>query len=342
MPHKKQFQPYRHNGRFYNNSDEKKQSTFLPSFIMLFEWYWNTIKRGSVDSAFWFEPTEPLEKSEELLITWIGHSTFLVQVAGINILTDPVFGHLPFFRRQIKPGIPLKKIPSIDYVIISHNHRDHMDSAALSVFKDYPECTFLVPIGDKVWFERRGFKKVREYTWWERKVFSHNSQEIEFSFLPAHHWSQRGFGDFNRSLWGSWMIRVKDYSIYFGGDTAYSGHFMAIGKEFDAISHAIMPIGPCEPKKWMSASHISAEQAGQAFLDMNAQKFIPMHWGTFSFGTDYHEAPYERILSWWESQKLSEDKELHVLKIGGRFEEKAQDLTEVIPPQAQEAIIEKR
>lgn len=331
MPHKKLFQPYRHNGRFFNHPDEKHHSSYLPSLMVFLEWFWTIGKRGSVDTTFWYEPIAPLEKSDDLTMTWIGHSTFLIQVNGVNILTDPVFGHLPFFRRQIKPGIPIQKIPNIDYVLISHNHRDHMDSAALSYFKDHPECTFLVPLGDKEWFTRRGFKKVKEYTWWERDLL----KGVEFTFLPSLHWSQRGFRDFNASLWGSWMISSKDQTVYFGGDTAYGGHFSAIAKEFPTITHALMPIGPCEPRKWMSASHMSAEEAGQAFLDLNAHKFIPMHWGTFSFGTDHHEAPYERILSWWHKQKVAEDKELVVLKAGQRYTKESVPEALVAPAEKQ-------
>lgn len=288
---------------------------------MLFEGYWNLFKRGKTDASVWYAPSEPIEQTKNLLLTWIGHSTYLIQADGINIITDPIFGKVPFFKRQIAPGIALAKLPQVDYVIISHNHLDHMDYDALTFFKNNPSCTFLVPRGDKAWFERKGITQVREYTWWEREVFSRGSTSIEFSFLPALHWSQRGIFDFNKSLWGSWMISVGGHAVYFAGDTAYSGHFSAIAKEFPRITHALMPIGPCEPQKWMKDSHINAEESGQAFLDLNAQKFFPMHWGTFSFGTDFHEAPYERILSWWSQQHMALEKQLIVLKAGQRFEE---------------------
>lgn len=325
MPHKKQFQPHRYRGRFYNHADEQDRSSFWPSFVMVFEWYWNTIRRGGCDSNFWYAPDTPLDRSDELSITWIGHSTFLIQFANINILTDPVFGHLPFFRRQIKPGILLKDVPSIDFVIISHNHRDHMDSAALTFLKDHPECTFLVPLGDKEWFTRRGFTQVREYTWWERDIF----KNLEVSFLPANHWSQRGLRDYNTSLWGSWMLRAGNHVIYFAGDTAYSAHFSAISKEFPTITHSIMPIGPCEPRRWMEKTHMNAEESVQAFIDLNARYFFPMHWGTFSFGTDHHEAPYERLLSAWGRQKFTHQ-ELHTLKVGQRFMQSADQDSPVV------------
>lgn len=320
MPHKKLFQPFKYNGRFYNHAEERYRSTFLPSLIMLCEWYWDMLRKGRCDSAYWYAPVDPLHRTKHLAITWVGHATFLIQVAGINILTDPVFGDLPFFKRQLQAGIPIEKVPEIDYVIISHNHRDHMDRTALTFFKGHPETTFLVPLGDKAWFERRGFTRVREYSWWEQDRFTHHEHEIEFSFLPALHWSQRGLRDFNTSLWGSWVIRVGNESVYFAGDTAYGGHFSAIKKEFPTLSHALMPIGPCEPRRWMQDSHMNAEEAGQAFLDLGARKFLPMHWGTFNFGTDHHEAPYERIVSWWQKQQLSEQ-ELIVLKAGQRLEQ---------------------
>lgn len=306
--------------------------------VMLLEWYWNLVKRGGTDTSVWYSPVDPVDRTKNLLITWIGHSTFLIQADGINIITDPVFGHLPLFRRQIKPGIELKKVPSLDYVLISHNHRDHMDAAALSFFKNHPSCVFLVPLGDKAWFEQRGFTRVREYSWWEQDTFMHGDAQVSFSFLPALHWSQRGLGDYNKSLWGSWMITIGGHSVYFAGDTAYAGHFHAIAQEFPVITHALMPIGPCEPRKWMKDSHISAEESGQAFLDLNAQKFFPMHWGTFSFGTDPHEAPYERIISWWQQQALSPEKQLFVLKVGQRFEEPVQ--APFVAPVSQEDIIE--
>lgn len=313
MPHKKQFQPHRHKGRFYNNADEPNRSLTWPSLMMICEWYWNSLRRGSIDSTVWYAPEAPFERSNELAITWIGHSTFLIQAQNINILTDPVFGNLPFFRRQIAPGLPLQDVPSIDYVLISHNHRDHMDGAALTFFKHHPECTFLVPLGDGEWFRTRGFKKVREYTWWEREQFGN----LEISFLPAEHWSQRGLLDYNTSLWGSWMMALGGNTIYFAGDTAYHSHFTAISKEFPTITHALMPIGPCEPRQWMQKTHMNAEESVQAFIDLNAQFFLPMHWGTFNFGTDHHLAPYQRLLASWKREKFP-DERLYNLKVGQR------------------------
>lgn len=314
------FTPHRHKGRYYNHAREHPYPFILHTISMLYEVYWRSIPGKSHKTSLIHAPTSLISRSFDPLITWIGHSTFLIQINGINIITDPVFGHLgPFFKRLIGPGIQLEALPEIDYVLISHNHRDHMDSTALHYFKKHPRTHFLVPQGDKKWFTKRGFERTHEYGWWEQELFTHNNSSVLFSFLPAHHWSARGLFDFNRSLWGSWMISSNDHHIYFAGDTAYADHFKAIRKEFPAISCALMPIGPCEPRPWMSHSHVSAEEAGQAFLDLEAGYFIPMHWGTYPFGTDSHHLPFERLLAWWHKQQSSLQQKLIALNLGERF-----------------------
>jgi L-ascorbate metabolism protein UlaG (beta-lactamase superfamily) len=315
--------PHVSRGRFYNHPGEEKPSLLIPSLRMMLEWYLSREGTKKHNSHLWISSAVQLERSIPLCITWIGHATFLIQVNGINILTDPIFGNLsPLFTRILPPGITLEQLPAIDFVIISHNHRDHMDAAALTYLKKHKNCTFLVPKGDKAWFDRRKFERVIEHNWWDVSTFVipavyAGDRSIEFTFLPAHHWTQRGFFDYNKSLWGSWMIRSATSTVYFAGDTAYSGHFKHIAQEFNVIDVALMPIGPCEPRVWMSHSHVGPEESGQAFLDLNARHFIPMHWGTYYFGTDHFELPYERLMAWWHQQQL-QDRQLHVLKVGQR------------------------
>ncbi len=311
-------EPHRHKGRYFNHSDEKYHSFLVPSLTMLVECYWNSFKKKEENIDAWFNPTKPIMRSEELAFTWIGHSTFLIQAGQLNILTDPIFSHLPLFNRQTKPGLEMAEVPEIDYVIISHNHRDHMDENALTFFKNHKQTHFLVPQGNKRWFEKRGFERVSEYSWWDRASF----KGVTFTFLPAHHWAQRSLFDFNASLWGSWMISFNNKNLYFAGDTAYAPHFSLIQEAFPTIHYAFLPIGPCEPRRWMSYTHVSAEEAGQAFLDLNAHCFVPMHWGTYSFGTDTHAGPYDRLVAWWQQQSLTQ--KLITLKIGERHSEQPQ------------------
>lgn len=280
-----------------------------------------------------FSPSNPERQSKDSVsevegsnprITWIGHSTFLIQFPTYNILTDPVFNDLTLlFKRIQNPGIAREQLPRIDAVIISHNHRDHMEQETLQYLaQQFPACTFFVPQGDKYWFDRWKIDNVIELSWWDArtvKTESKTDQELRLMFLPAHHWSQRSLFDYNRSLWGSWMIEHGDVRLYFAGDTAYAQHFEAIAKEFTGIDCALMPIGPCEPNQWMKSSHMNAEEAGRGFLELGARTFIPMHWGTFKFGLDRPMLPLERIMHWWEQECVGKNNlnvELLPLKLG--------------------------
>ncbi len=295
--------------------------------------------------------------SKEPVITWIGHATFLIQVNGLNILTDPIFGNASaFFPRVLPPGIALAQLPAIDIVLLSHNHRDHCDLPSLrAVQKAYPNLQILAAHGDKAWLQRRGLCNVQEFEWWQD--YTHGG--VAFTFLPAHHWSAQGIWDRNRSLWGSWMIsapahpavpaeasgegwelvegrangstgsrlrqgsdgqapRTDIASIYFAGDTAYSPHFAHIAYHFPNITTALLPIAPEFPHPSMRKSHIDSAQAVQAFLDLKAQTFIPMHWGTFPFGTDTFLGPIERLRAAWATHGAPEHN-LIIPKVGQRI-----------------------
>jgi L-ascorbate metabolism protein UlaG (beta-lactamase superfamily) len=292
--HKK---PHKHRGRFSNIAGEPSKGFLARTLAMagysLFKrltnrWVMMPALGGIIP-----------ERSHDLLVTWIGHATFLIQVGGLNILTDPLFGRPSFlFPRLTPPGISLQALPPLDVILISHNHWDHMEAVALSFLQPLLNERgghVLVPEGDHHWFIKRGFKNVVGASWWQQQV----KGAITYTFLPAHHWSQRGLFDRNRSLWGSWLIQSTDCTLYFGGDSAYGDHFREIADEFSTIDCALLPIGPCEPRHALKHSHMNAEEAGQAFVDLKANYFIPMHWGTFNFGIDDPLLPLKRLQNWW-------------------------------------------
>ena len=217
-------------------------------------------------------------------------------------------------------GIPLHQMPKIDVVLLSHNHPDHMDWPSLVWLRNRnPDLVVRVPQGDKRLFGRSSFHHIIEHGWWESQ--SERKSGVESIFVPAAHWSQRGLRDKNQSLWGGWVIKWRDHQIYFAGDTAYAHHFISIQKEFGSFDAALLPIGPMKPRERMCHSHLDPEQAGRAFLDVNARMLIPIHWGTFPFGQDMFDDPVVALRKWWNGQqKQLTDRQLRILKVGQRID----------------------
>lgn len=312
--------PARNCGKFVC-LDGNKHDWFLPVCKTLLHslkvFLVNREIKKEVLKTFVQQPSFP-QYSYDPKITWLGHSTFLIQVGGKNILTDPIFGSLSFvFRRIIPAVVQVKDLPKIDYIVISHNHFDHMDSKSLQdIKKRFADVKVLVPMGDKAWFDKHHFKHASEHMWWD-EVVDPIVKDLKFTFLPANHWSQRTLLDKNKSLWGSWMIQLGDYKIYFAGDTSWGPHFEAIGKEFDSIDIACLPIAPGEPKSWMKETHIDAQEAVKAFIKLKAKKLLPMHWGTFHLGFDDFYAPIKLLQQTWQELKQElKGKELKIMKFG--------------------------
>lgn len=308
--------------RFYLDKKFNPESLLFGTIPSFFQSLISRRNRKPQGMSNWVTQEEPHACSIQPIITWIGHASFLIQIGGINILTDPVFGDLWLFKRQLPVGITTNTLPPIDLVLLSHNHHDHMDEPSLHALQQHSNIRFLVPQGDKRWFDHRGFDGVTEHTWWDQiTIKPREGQSVQCSFLPSAHWSRRGLFDKNKSLWGSWMITWQNYAIYFAGDTAYSDHFSCISHEFSSINLALLPIGPYGPRRWMKHSHLSAHEAGQAFLDLGAHHLVPMHWGTFGFGIDHFSTPIDQLQSWWRGQKKEHihERRLHVIKVGQRL-----------------------
>ncbi|MBI2352896.1 MBL fold metallo-hydrolase [Candidatus Dependentiae bacterium] len=316
----KRIRPLRSYGKFIC-MDGIKHDWFIPVCKTLLHslkvYFFNKELKKEVQEKYVVKPSFP-QRSFEPKITWIGHSTFLIQIAGKNILTDPIFGSLSFiFRRIVPAAIKISDLPPIDYVIISHNHFDHMNSASLlELKKRFPRISILVPMGDKKWFDNHQFLSVSEHMWWDEIIDPFLSQ-LKFIFLPANHWSQRNLTDKNNSLWGSWLIQYNNFKIYFAGDTSWGNHFEQIGNEFENIDIACLPIAPEEPRSLMQETHINAYEAVQAFIKLKAKILIPMHWGTFHLGFENFHTPIKRLKqSWLHLKKELIDKELKILKFG--------------------------
>jgi L-ascorbate metabolism protein UlaG (beta-lactamase superfamily) len=225
---------------------------------------------------------EDLARAERSGLTWIGHATYLVQLGGRSIVIDPIFSkRIVAVPRLVAPGLSLDGLPKLDAILVTHNHRDHMDGPSLEALRDRTReegVTVIVPKGLGSWFDKRGFAKVRELAWWEHVDLG---RDVRVTFVPSQHWSQRGPFDRNESLWGGYVIEDGTHRVYHSGDTAYFEGFRDIGAKAGRLDAVMLPIGAYEPRWFMRQQHMNPEDAVQAFLDLRAHHFVGMHWGTF-------------------------------------------------------------
>ncbi|KSU80932.1 L-ascorbate metabolism protein UlaG, beta-lactamase superfamily [Fictibacillus enclensis] len=257
------------------------------------------------------EPQRLKENRSIHSITWIGHSTFLLQVGGLNILTDPVWApKMGLQKRLTAPGLSAGQLPDIDLVLISHGHYDHLDFNSIKQLKG--KISFYVPAGLKGLFRKKGYQAVTEANWWEEFV----ERGLKIMFVPAQHWSRRSAFDMNTSHWGGWVIEdlKTGESVYFAGDTGYFRGFRDIGERLKPDT-VLMPIGAYEPEWFMKVSHINPEDAVKAFLETGASLFIPMHYGAYRLADDTGPEALRRLEKEWEKQSLDEAR-LKVLSLG--------------------------
>jgi L-ascorbate metabolism protein UlaG (beta-lactamase superfamily) len=209
-------------------------------------------------------------------LTWIGHASFLFTLGGKRILVDPIFSRrLGPVSRLSPPGIAVDALPPIDVVLITHNHRDHLDPWSLQ--KLGPAPTFVVPLGNGDLVKSLGAEKVIELGWYE----STDLGSIEVALVPARHWSMRYPWDRNDALWGGFVVRSSEGTVYHSGDTAFFDGFAEIGKTFGPIDWAMLPIGAYEPRWFMEPQHMGPEEAVEAARMLDARHLVAMHWGTF-------------------------------------------------------------
>jgi L-ascorbate metabolism protein UlaG (beta-lactamase superfamily) len=277
----------------YPKSDHYDGDHFLNPTQSEKNGFWRTIKLlASVRFKDWpdwiqNETDSKVHQSlneDEIAITFINHATVLIQAKGINILTDPVWSERvsPVSwagpKRSRDPGLTLEELPRIDLVVVSHNHYDHMDLATLKKLNDKFAPVFLVPLGDKKFLQDEGLKQTSELDWWQSFLMKN---DVTVTFAPAQHQSGRGLLDWYESLWGSFMIKIGNKRIYFGGDAAYSKHYTSIRERLGRPDISLLPIGAYEPRWFMKHVHMNPDDAVQAHIDLGSKISIPIHFGTF-------------------------------------------------------------
>jgi N-acyl-phosphatidylethanolamine-hydrolysing phospholipase D len=230
--------------------------------------------------------------------TWIGHSTLLVQLHGVNVLTDPIWSEraspVGFFgpRRLVPPGLRFEDLPPIHAVIISHDHYDHLDVATVERLAREHHPRFFVPLGLKSWFADHGITDVVELDWWESREF----RGLTFVCTPAQHSSGRGLNDQNLRLWSSWVMTAPDHRFFFAGDTGYMPSMREIGRRFGPFDLAAIPIGGYSSYEGRHPNHVNPEEALQLFEDLRGRLMAPVHWGTFELNREPFNEPPDRLL----------------------------------------------
>lgn len=235
-------------------------------------------------------------RSGRATVTWVGHSTLLVTMDGVTFLTDPTWSStaspIPIGpRRFVEPGLRIEDLPHIDFVVVSHNHYDHMHLDTLASLAK-KGARILVPLGNAATLERAGISRVTELDWWEH--ISIESAEIHCA--PARHWSRRGLFDRDRALWSGWVVESKSRRFYFAGDTGSFDGFSEIRERIGEPDLAAMPIGAYDPAEIMRPSHVNPEEAVAGLVDLDAGRGLAVHFGTFDLSDEPIDEPPRRFL----------------------------------------------
>lgn len=251
-----------------------------------------------------------------LTATWVGHATTLLQLGGLNVLTDPMWSTRasPVAwagpARFVPPAVAFEALPPIDVVLISHNHYDHLDRDTVRrLARRAPEAAWLVPLGLGRLLSRWGVRRVQEADWWDTA----RAGEATATCVPARHFSARTPWDRARTLWAGWTIAANGWRVYFAGDTAHHPEFGTIAAREGPFDLVLLPIGAYEPRWFMGSVHMNPEDALAAYGDIRAAHgtpappMLPIHWGTFRLTDEAMDEPPARMRAAWESAGLPAD-----------------------------------
>lgn len=301
---------------FYNEKSKKFVNTekvVAKSFFDVIKWKLNSTAADwpeEIKNEYKYKNPDKID-SNQVAVTFINHSSFLLQLDKFNILTDPVFSKRvsPFSwvgpSRARGAGIKIDELPNIDIIIISHNHYDHLDINSLAMLNEKFKPLFLIPICDGKILKGKGITNFIELHWWQTAILN---SDLKITFTPAQHFSNRGLFDRDKSQWGSYMINFKEQNIYFGGDSGYSPHFKKIGNHFKEINLSFIPIGAYEPRWFMRDVHVNPDDAVQAHIDLKSQKSIGMHFGTFQLTDESINEPIYDLQLALKKYKVEKEK----------------------------------
>jgi L-ascorbate metabolism protein UlaG (beta-lactamase superfamily) len=241
-------------------------------------------------------------------VTFIGHSTFLLRLPGLNVLTDPIFSKrcspVKFAgpARVRAPGIALEDLPKIDMVLLSHNHYDHCDLASLrQLRRRFAHMRIVTSLGNAAFLAAKRIKGAIELDWWQ----ANESAGTRITAVPARHFAARSLSDRNKTLWAGFVLEHGGTKIYFAGDTGYTKFFKEIAERLGPPDLALLPIGAYEPRWFMGPVHMNPEDAVKAFTDLGARRAIGMHFGTFQLTAEAIDAPLQDLAAAKEAASIA-------------------------------------
>lgn len=290
-------------GTFRNQNGAKAKG-----LLAVFKWIFQR------DSGPWTKNYEegvgepPVAHSEELIITFVNHSTFLIQWKNLNILTDPIWSErcspLTFVGplRMRPPGIKMEDLPKIDLVLLSHNHYDHLDIRTIKILEADHQPQFVVPLGVARYLQKNKIKKIHELDW-------HDTVDtgIQITSTPAQHFSGRGMFDRDKSLWCGYLLQINGHKVYFAGDSGYGDLFKEIGQKYGPMHVSLIPIGAYIPRWFMAPIHMSPDLSIQAHMDVQSQHSIAMHFGTFPLADEGQGVAEDDLQSALSEKEISPD-----------------------------------
>lgn len=306
--------PVDEKGRFVN-----AEYPFLSKTIDLLKWRFGerpfkTEKENDKERLEVKDPTAFLQSDKDGIL-WLRHASFFIRIGGKNLLLDPVYGNPSLITKYVDAPSPIEKLPKVDYILLSHDHRDHTDEKTLKqIFRKFPNAEILAGLGmdDLLNDWKTESNQVQTAGWFQQ--FATDGDDLKISFLPVRHWSRRGLFDMNKRLWGGFVIQGAGKTIYFGADSGYGSHYKQTAELFPEIDYFLIGIGAYEPRWFMQPNHNNPADAVQAFRDANAKLLIPMHFGTFDLSDEPPGQPLKLLKE--EAEKANVSDKVRVLQIG--------------------------
>lgn len=303
-------------GRFFHNQVKEQQGEFFGLVK------WSLTRKPGPWPKFQDTPSGPAPPrridSDAGRVTFINHSTVLIQAAGLNILTDPIWSDrtspVSFAgpKRVHPPGIRFEDLPPIDIVLISHDHYDHMDISTLKRLHRDHSPRFFAGLGTAAYLSKKGINEVTDLDWWDAVPLS---PKVNLTAVPAAHFSGRGMTDRQSRLWCGFVLQIGSETVFFAGDTGWGPHFEQIREKFGPMSLSFLPIGAYLPRWFMSPVHLSPAEAVKAHKVLKSGSSVGIHLMTFKLADDGYDQPLSELQAALEAQGISE-KDFRVLDFG--------------------------